>query len=78
MSTTTNKTSDTRRRTVAPTTLQSFTNARNATTSTSEADALNSEEYLDKMEEELNRKVDADVEVLVEGMAELVKMTKVR
>lgn len=38
---------------------------------------LNSDEYLDKMEEELNRKVDADTEVLVDGMAELVRMTKV-
>lgn len=29
------------------------------------------------MEEELNRKVDVETEVLVEGMNELVRMTKV-
>lgn len=72
----TSKASDTRSRTVAPTTLRSFTNALN-TSATNDAEAVKSEEYLDKMEEELNRKVDTDVDVLVEGMAELVKMAKV-
>lgn len=79
--------SDTRRRTVAPTTLQSFTNALKSTGGltnniNNESDngnnkPLNSIEYLDKIEEELNRKVDGDVEVLVEGMAELVRINKV-
>lgn len=66
--------SDVRRRTVAPTTLQNLIAAA-ATKTYSE---LPSEEYLDKMEEELNRKVDLETEVLVEGMAEMVKISQVR
>lgn len=65
--------SDVRRRTVLPTTLQNLAH----TTSSSTQPELLSEEYLDKMEEELNRKVDVDTEVLVEGMAELVKHAQV-
>lgn len=66
--------SDVRRRTVAPTTLQNLIAAA-ATKTHSE---LPSEEYLDKMEEELNRKVDVETDVLVEGMAEMVKLSQVR
>lgn len=71
-----NKTSDTRSKTVAPTTLQSFNKALNSAAS-NETDLLNSDEYLDKIEEDLNKKVDSDIEILVEGMTELVKMSKV-
>lgn len=66
---------DVRRRTVLPTTLQNMHNA--AVAGAAAGNELASEEHLDAIEEELNRKVDADTEVLVEGMAELVKMSKV-
>lgn len=66
---------DVRRRTVLPTTLQNMHNA--AVAGAVAGNELASEEHLDAIEEELNRKVDADTEVLVEGMAELVKMSKV-
>lgn len=58
-----------------PTTLQNMHNA--AVAGAAAGNELASEEHLDAIEEELNRKVDADTEVLVEGMAELVKMSKV-
>lgn len=63
---------DVRRRTVLPTTLQNL-----AHLSASSANELPSNEYLDKIEEELNRKVDADMDMLVDGMAELVKLSQV-
>lgn len=66
---------DVRRRTVLPTTLQNMHNA--AVAGAAAGNELASEEHLDAVEEELNRKVDGDTEVLVEGMAELVRMTKV-
>ena len=79
---------DVRKRTVLPTTLQNMrTSAIGGVAGPAGAGAgagagggleLSSDEYLDKMEEELNRKVDGDTEVLVDGMAELVRMTKVR
>ncbi|KAK4056412.1 hypothetical protein OIO90_002555 [Microbotryomycetes sp. JL221] len=76
---------DVRRRTVLPKTLQNMQAAaasrggnRGAGEGSSGADdvlavlELPSEEYLDKIEEELNRRVDQDTETLVEGMAELI------
>ena len=36
-----------------------------------------SDEYLDSVEEEWNRKVDSEVEVLVEGMVDLVNLASV-
>ena len=71
-----NARTDVRRRTVLPTTLQNMHNAH-ITGAAAAGNELPSEEYLDAIEEELNRKVDADTEILVEGMAELVKMSKV-
>src|ERR1700722_874652 len=38
----------------------------------------NSAEYLDEVEEEWNKKVDAEVETLVEGMVDLVGLASVR
>lgn len=63
---------DVRRRTVLPQTLQGLQLASSATQTD-----LSSDEYLDKMEEELNRRVDDHVQSLVNGMAELAKMTDV-
>lgn len=37
----------------------------------------NSAEYLDAIEEEWNKKVDAEVEVLVDGMVDLVSLASV-
>lgn len=64
--------SDVRRRTVLPQTLHGLQLASSATQT-----ELNSDDYLDKMEEELNRRVDEQVNILKEGMAELVAMTDV-
>lgn len=69
--------SDVRKRTVLPTTLQNM-RLQAATASGLDTDMMTkmtSDEYLDKIEEELNRKVDAETDVLVEGMSELVKMS---
>ncbi|GAA5870657.1 hypothetical protein JCM8547_005022 [Rhodosporidiobolus lusitaniae] len=61
-----------RGRTVLPSTLSNLrTNAHRA-----DAD-LSSDEYLDKVEEELNRRVDGDVEALVDGMRELVGLARI-
>lgn len=38
---------------------------------------LTSDEYLDRQEEELNRRVDVNVDQLVEGMKDLVSLAKV-
>ncbi|GAA5973933.1 hypothetical protein JCM11641_001228 [Rhodosporidiobolus odoratus] len=65
---------DFRRRAVLPSTLSSL----RANPSASAAGAeVTSEEYLDRIEEELNRRVDGDVEQLVEGMRELVGLARV-
>lgn len=40
--------------------------------------AESSEEYLDIVEEEWNKKVDAEVETLVDGMVDLVAIASVR
>ena len=73
---------DVRKRTVLPKTLQNMQASAGGQAS-SEASGLTSllglpaDEYLDRMEEELNRRVDQDTETLVEGMADLVKMANV-
>ncbi|KAL8283299.1 hypothetical protein RQP46_005709 [Phenoliferia psychrophenolica] len=66
--------SDVRRRAVLPTTLQLVANA---SSQPSGAAHLGADEFLDKMEEDLNRKVDHDVEILVDGMADLVKVHQI-
>jgi len=38
----------------------------------------NSDEYLDAIEEEWNKKLDAEVEVLVDGMVDIVSLASVR
>jgi len=38
----------------------------------------NSSEYLDAIEEEWNKKVDMEVEILVDGMVDLVSLASVR
>ncbi len=38
----------------------------------------NSAEYLDTIEEEWNKKVDTEVEILVDGMVDLVSLASVR
>lgn len=40
--------------------------------------AQTSEEYLDAMYEDWNKKVDVEIDTLVEGMAELVQIASVR
>ncbi|GAA5879785.1 hypothetical protein JCM1840_001896 [Sporobolomyces johnsonii] len=64
---------DVRRRTVLPTTLQ---NLRSTASSAAAELDLPSDEYLDKLEEELNRKVDQEVEGLVEGFKELIALAR--
>jgi hypothetical protein len=70
---------DVRRRAVLQTTLQNLVSSAGGTGTKGgvEGDELKSSEYLDKVEEELNRKVDAEVGVLVEGMEEMVKLAQV-
>ncbi|KAM0789750.1 hypothetical protein ACM66B_006605 [Microbotryomycetes sp. NB124-2] len=73
---------DVRRRAVLPRTLQNMQQSQSSLSASSSnpllsAFELPSDEYLDKLEEELNRKVDQDTETLVEGMAELVKMAHI-
>lgn len=65
--------SDVRRRTV----LQATLGAAGPTNAAAVAEP-SSEEYLDQLEEALNRRVDGDVEALVTGLAELVGLAKVR
>ena len=38
---------------------------------------VSSEEYLDRFEEELHRKVDAEMEILVDGLGDCVRLSKV-
>lgn len=66
---------DVRRRTVAPTTLQNLLAASSGAQSA--VNDLKSDEALDKLEEELNRRVDEETQVLVQGMADLVGMSVV-
>jgi len=40
--------------------------------------AQNSAQYLDAIEEEWNKKVDAEVDILVDGMVDLVSVASVR
>ncbi|GAA6013719.1 hypothetical protein JCM11491_005070 [Sporobolomyces phaffii] len=69
---------DVRKRAVLPTTLQNLRSASSAAgTAQAEVDHLTSDEYLDKLEEELNRKVDSDVEGLVEGFKELIALARI-
>jgi mediator of RNA polymerase II transcription subunit 22 len=39
--------------------------------------AQNSAQYLDSIEEEWNKKVDAEIDILVDGMADLVNLASV-
>ncbi|GAA5926489.1 uncharacterized protein JCM15063_000289 [Sporobolomyces koalae] len=66
---------DVRKRTVLPTTLQNLRS--NAAAGGVDLDQLDSDEYLDKVEEELNLKVDHEVEGLVEGLKELVALARI-
>ncbi|GAA5916489.1 hypothetical protein JCM6882_001737 [Rhodosporidiobolus microsporus] len=67
---------DVRKRTVLPSTLQNLRlNSTSGGAGRGELD-LTSDQYLDKIEEELNRRVDGDVEALVEGMRELVALAR--
>ncbi|KAK4051592.1 hypothetical protein OIV83_002732 [Microbotryomycetes sp. JL201] len=72
---------DVRRRAVLPKTLQNMQQTQASLSASSNpllaALDLPSDEYLDKLEEELNRRVDQDTETLVEGMADLVKMAHI-
>ncbi|KAI5481352.1 hypothetical protein MNV49_004974 [Pseudohyphozyma bogoriensis] len=63
--------SDVRKRSVLPSTLNLLAAAQSSSAAASIND-LTSDEYLDKMEEELNRSVDKEVEGLVDGMGEIV------
>lgn len=65
---------DFRRRTVLPSTLQNL----RTTTSQTSALELTSDEYLDRVEEELNSVVDKETDSLVDGMRELVALARVR
>ncbi|GAA5958259.1 hypothetical protein JCM3765_004771 [Sporobolomyces pararoseus] len=80
---------DVRKRTVLPTTLQNLrTSSSSTSTATAggtggigggeqvELDQLNSEEYLNKLEEELNRKLDGEVDGLVQGLKELIGLAR--
>ncbi|GAA6004628.1 uncharacterized protein JCM10292_005697 [Rhodotorula paludigena] len=63
---------DFRRRTVLPSTLQNL----RTTTSQTSALELTSDEYLDRVEEELNSVVDKETDSLVDGMRELVALAR--
>ncbi len=65
--------SDVRQRTVLPQMLH----GRQLNAAAGADDNLSSDEYLDKMEGELNRRVDDQIDVLRDGMAELVRPTDV-
>lgn len=65
--------SDVRRKAVLPKILGAGLQPNRLSTS---SDVL-SEAYLDTMEEDLNRRVDVEVETLVTGLAELVELAKV-
>ncbi|GAA5821589.1 hypothetical protein JCM3770_005305 [Rhodotorula araucariae] len=66
---------DFRRRTVLPSTHH---NLRTATATGAAGDALElpSDEYLDRIEEELNRRVDLDTVALVDGLRDLVALAR--
>ncbi|GAA5985722.1 hypothetical protein JCM10908_007086 [Rhodotorula pacifica] len=69
---------DVRKRTVLPSTLQNVQRAGAGGSSAGQSGGveLSSDEYLDRQEEELNRRVDVSVEQLVQGMNELVALAK--
>jgi hypothetical protein len=78
----TSRQTDVRKRTVLPTTLQNLRSNDNNHNSQSgggggEFDTLSSDAYLDKLEEELNRKVDGEVEGLVQGLKDLIALARV-
>ncbi|GAA6020572.1 hypothetical protein JCM10207_008672 [Rhodosporidiobolus poonsookiae] len=62
---------DVRRRTLLPSVQRNYSNTANNSTL-----ELPSDEYLDRIEEDLNRKVDGHVEALVDGMKELVGLAR--
>ncbi|BGP43609.1 hypothetical protein JCM10450v2_007783 [Rhodotorula kratochvilovae] len=66
---------DFRRRTVLPSTHH---NLRTGTNTHGDALDLPSDEYLDRIEEELNRRVDADAQSLVDGMRDLVALARLK
>lgn len=70
--------SDVRRRAVLPTTLQNLRATATQGAQGTQGPPLPADEFLDKVEEELNRKLDLDLDTLVDGMAELVKVHQVR
>lgn len=65
--------SDVRQRTVLPQMLH----GRPLSSAAVADEVLCSDEYLDKIEDELNKRVDDQVDVLRDGMADLVKLTDV-
>jgi mediator of RNA polymerase II transcription subunit 22 len=60
-----------------PSALPTANLSQRTTTSQSSIDQ-NSAEYLDAIEEEWNKKVDMEVETLVDGMVDLVSLASVR
>lgn len=70
------KQTDFRRRTVLPSTQRNAAQQGAGSTSHGGLD-LASDDYLDRVEEELNRRVDHDTQSLVDGMRDLVALAKV-
>lgn len=68
---------DVRKRTVLPSTLQNMRGAGGGGQGGAGQGDLSSDEYLDRQEEELNRRVDVHVDQLVHGMQDLVGLAKV-
>lgn len=70
---------DVRKRTVLPSTLQNMRGAGGGGQGQGQGQGqgdLSSDEYLDRQEEELNRRVDVHVDQLVQGMHDLVSLAK--
>ncbi|GAA5956572.1 hypothetical protein JCM8115_000611 [Rhodotorula mucilaginosa] len=67
---------DVRKRTVLPSTLQNMRGAGGGGQGGAGQGDLSSDEYLDRQEEELNRRVDVHVDQLVHGMQDLVGLAK--
>jgi mediator of RNA polymerase II transcription subunit 22 len=44
---------------------------------TSQQPQLDATEYLDSVQEDLNKRVDVEVEILVDGMADLIELAKI-
>lgn len=68
--------SDVRRRAKLPPILGQISSAASAALEASTAEGQ-SEAYLDTMEEDLNKRVDVEVEILVTGMTDLVALAQV-